>query len=44
MANDQAHGLRRLFARREARMLGVMGDESTAVTLELACAFARLSQ
>jgi flagellar biosynthesis protein FlhG len=44
MANDQAHGLRRLFARREARMLGVMGDDATAITLELAAAFAHLSQ
>jgi flagellar biosynthesis protein FlhG len=44
MGDDQAHGLRRLFARREARMLGVLGDEATAVTLELAAAFARLSQ
>lgn len=44
MADDQAHGLRRLFARRDARMLGVLGDEATAVTLELAAAFARLAQ
>jgi flagellar biosynthesis protein FlhG len=44
MANDQAHGLRRLFARRDARMLGVLGDEATAVSLELATAFAHLSQ
>lgn len=43
MRDDQALGLRRLFARRGARMLGVMGEEGTAVTLELAAAFARAS-
>jgi flagellar biosynthesis protein FlhG len=44
MREDQALGLRRLFARRRARMLGVIGEEGTAVTLELAAAFARASQ
>jgi len=39
MRDDQALGLRRLFARRRARMLGVIGEEATAVTLELAAAF-----
>lgn len=43
MREDQALGLRRLFARRSSRMLGVMGEEGTAVTLELAAAFARAS-
>ena len=43
MRDDQALGLRRLFARRKARMLGVVGEEGTAVTLELAAAFARVS-
>jgi flagellar biosynthesis protein FlhG len=41
MRDDQALGLRRLFARRRARMLGVIGEEATAVTLELAAAFTR---
>ena len=41
MRDDQALGLRRLFARRRARMLGVIGEEATDVTLELAAAFAR---
>jgi flagellar biosynthesis protein FlhG len=44
MRDDQALGLRRLFARRRARMLGVIGEEGTAVTLELAAAFARSAQ
>lgn len=44
MREDQALGLRRLFARRRARMLGVIGEEGTQVTLELAAAFARASQ
>jgi flagellar biosynthesis protein FlhG len=44
MREDQALGLRRLFARRRARMLGVIGEEATGVTLELAAAFARNRQ
>jgi len=44
MREDQALGLRRLFSKRRARMLGVIGEEGTAVTLELAAAFARASQ
>jgi len=44
MRDDQALGLRRLFARRRARMLGVIGEEATAVTLELAAEFARKHQ
>jgi len=41
MRDDQAFGLRRLFLRRGARLLGVIGEEGTAVTLELALAFAQ---
>src|SRR3569833_2366501 len=44
MRDDQALGLRRLFARRRARMLGVIGEDATAVTLELAAAFGRAAQ
>jgi flagellar biosynthesis protein FlhG len=44
MRDDQALGLRRLFGRRRARMLGVIGEEATAVTLELAAAFVRARQ
>jgi flagellar biosynthesis protein FlhG len=44
MRDDQALGLRRLFSRCRARMLGVIGEDATAVTLELAAAFGRAAQ
>lgn len=42
MRDDQATGLRRLFARRAARPLSVGGAESTPVAYELALALAEL--
>jgi flagellar biosynthesis protein FlhG len=44
MPDDQAHGLRHLFARRRTRLLGVVGEDGTSLTLELALAFAGLAQ
>jgi len=42
MRDDQALGLRRLFARRRTRLLGVIGEDNTDVALELARAFGSL--
>jgi flagellar biosynthesis protein FlhG len=42
MRDDQATGLRRLFARRAPRPLGVGGDDATGVVVELALAMAEL--
>ena len=43
MLPDQAHGLRRLFTHRAARMLGVVGEDAAGLVVELARAFAALS-
>jgi MinD-like ATPase involved in chromosome partitioning or flagellar assembly len=44
MRDDQARGLRRLFVRQHARMIGVVGEDASGLALELAQAYARLSQ
>ena len=44
MPADQAQGLRRLFAHRRARLLGVVGTDATALSLEIAQALGRESQ
>jgi len=44
MPDDQAHGLRRLFARRDVPLLGVVGENATAIALELAGAYAGMSR
>jgi len=44
MAADQAQGLRRLFAHRRARLLGVVGAGATGLVLEIAAALAARSE
>lgn len=44
MRDDQALGLRRLFARRRTCLLGVIGEDNDAVAIELALAFAALER
>jgi flagellar biosynthesis protein FlhG len=44
MRDDQALGLRRLFVRQHSRMIGVVGEDASGLALELASAYARLSQ
>jgi flagellar biosynthesis protein FlhG len=43
MRDDQAGGLRRLFGRPHARIIGVVGEDASGVALDLAAAYGRLA-